>query len=66
MLDRSKIEAELSALIAKYPNRWAQAVANQNLRGWFVGRILRATGHHEAYQRAAVSYAVDQRARFQS
>jgi hypothetical protein len=30
---------KLTELIARYPNRWAQAVVNSNLRGWFVTKM---------------------------
>ena len=32
-------EVKLTDLIAKYPNRWREAVGNPNLRGWFVHKM---------------------------
>jgi len=51
-------ETKLTKLIARYPNRWRQAVTNPALRGWFVNKM---TGRGAPM--AAASYAIDCRAR---
>jgi hypothetical protein len=53
-------EVRLTALIARYPNRWAQAVANPSLRGWFINRMT-ALGDSMA-NRILAAKAIDQRA----
>ena len=54
-------ETKLTELIARYPNRWRQAVANPALRGWFVNKM---TGRGAPMtDRAAASYVIDCRAR---
>ena len=53
-------ETKLTELIAQYPNRWRQAVANPALRGWFVHKM---TGRGALMtERAVASYAIDRRA----
>jgi len=54
-------ETKLTELIARYPNRWRQAVTNPALRGWFVNKM---TGRGAPMtDRAAASYAIECRAR---
>jgi hypothetical protein len=62
MSSQQTIEATVAGLIAKYPTRWGQAVSNPSLRNWFVIKAMKECGLREAVERAAVSYAVDQRA----
>jgi hypothetical protein len=53
-------ETKLTELIARYPNRWREAVANPALRGWFVHKM---TGRGAPMtERAAASYVIDGRA----
>lgn len=57
-------ETKLSDLINKYPNRWEQAIANPNLRGWFVNQMT--GGESSAVERALALKAIDRRAVGQS
>ena len=63
MPTKDQIEASVSALVEKYPGRWQQAVGNPELRGWFVAKSAKEMGCDTAADRAAISYALDQRAR---
>jgi hypothetical protein len=54
-------ETKLTALIARYPNRWHQAVANPALRGWFVNKMTERGA--PMTDRAVASYVIDRLAR---
>jgi hypothetical protein len=59
--DKEQNESAVRELIARYPNRWRQAVANPELRGWFVAKAMKSGAESPPMaERAAVSDAVDQ------
>lgn len=55
-----ELEIKLTELIAAYPNRWQQAVANPNLYGWFVNKMTGAGS--SAVSRALALKIVERRA----
>jgi aspartyl-tRNA(Asn)/glutamyl-tRNA(Gln) amidotransferase subunit B len=42
--DLSAIETVVDEIIAKNPDKVAQARANEKLLGWFVGQVMKASG----------------------
>jgi hypothetical protein len=50
----------LADLIAKYPNRWSQAVGNPALRWWFVNKLVGSQA--SMVDRVAASTLIDRRA----
>jgi DNA-directed RNA polymerase specialized sigma24 family protein len=62
MPTKEQIEAAIADLTKKYPGRWREAVTNPALRGWFATKASKELGCSTAANRAAISYALDQRA----
>ena len=44
MTDVSSIEKLVDEIVAKNPDKVAQAKANEKLLGWFVGQVMKGSG----------------------
>jgi len=62
MLNREAVDKVITELVAQFPNRWRQALANPKLRAWFVNKVMRACGYTKLKEWSAISYAIDKRA----